>query len=151
MRTNLQPLAFLIVCAAAVPVAGCSDPYGGRMEVSGGVTLQGKPLPKGVIRFAPLDNQDTESGAPVVNGEYKIPRQSGLKPGKYLVQITSGDGKTPNDEEAGNPGGSTNIVSIDLIPEDWNIRSTQQVEVKADGANKFDFPIPTINTPKKKR
>jgi hypothetical protein len=119
------------------------------MEVSGAVTLQGKPLEKGVIRFAPLDKQDTESGAPIANGAYKIPRKSGLKPGKYLVQITSGDGKTPNDEEAGNPGGSTNIVSLDLIPEDWNTRSTQQVEVKSSGGNKLDFAIPNIN--KRKR
>jgi hypothetical protein len=151
MRTNLQPQTLLLVFVAAVLVAGCSDSYGGRMEVSGGVTLQGQPLPKGVIHFAPLDQQDTDSGAPVTNGEYKIPRKGGLKPGKYLVQITAGDGKTPNDEEAAAPGGSTNIVSMDLIPEEWNIRSTKQIEVSAHRANKFDFVIPNVNTPKKKR
>jgi hypothetical protein len=134
---------------AAAP-AGCSD-YGGRLAVSGEVTLQGEPLKEGVISFIPLDGQGTQSGAPVVNGEYAVPRQSGLKPGKYLVQLTAGDGKTPHEEEAGNPGGSTNIVSFDLIPEEWNVRSTQQVEVKKDGDNKFNFHVPRANAPKKRR
>ena len=122
--------------------AGCSDKYGGRMEVTGAVKLQGQPLKDGLIRFVPLDGQDTSSGGSIVNGEYKIPRANGLKPGKYLVQLTSGDGKTPNDEEAGGPGGSTNIVSVDQIPDEWNARSKQQVEVKSSGANRFDFDVP---------
>jgi hypothetical protein len=80
-----------------------------------------------------------------------VPRAAGLKPGRYLVQLTAGDGKTPHDEEAAAPGGSANIVSFDLIPEEWNLRSTQKVEVKADGDNKFDFHVPKANTPKKRR
>lgn len=140
----------LLTLLAAAP-AGCSDRYGGRQAVRGEVTLQGQPLKEGVIAFEPLDGQDTQSGAPVVNGAYAVPRESGLKPGKYLVKLTSGDGKTPHDEEAGGPGGSANIVSFDLIPDDWNVRSTQKVEVKKDGENKFDFHVPKANTPRKRR
>ena len=44
--------------------------------------------------------------------------------------------------EAAAPGGSTNIVSLDRIPEDWNVRSKQQVEVRAKGPNTFNFDIP---------
>jgi hypothetical protein len=145
-RALLFGACFLL---AAAP-AGCSD-YGGRLAVHGEVTLQGQPLKEGVISFVPLDGQDTQSGAPVVNGTYAVPRQSGLKPGKYLVQLTAGDGKTPHDEEAAAPGGSTNIVSFDLIPEEWNVRSTQKVEVKKDGDNQFNFNVPRANTPKKRR
>jgi hypothetical protein len=144
----LGSVVFVVMAAAA----GCSDQYEGRMEITGGVTLKGEPLPKGSIAFEPLDGQGTLSGAPVTNGEYKIPRPNGLKPGKYVVRITAGDGKTPvNEEEAGGPGGSTNIVSWDLIPADWNTKSKQQVEVKASGPNKFDFDIPTISTPPRRR
>jgi hypothetical protein len=121
------------------------------MEVTGTVTLQGQPLKDGAILFVPLDKQGTQNGAPIVNGTYQVPRRSGLKPGKYLVQITSGDGKTPANDEAAAPGGSTNIVSFDVIPEEWNTRSKQQIEVQSKGANKFDFSIPNANTPKKKR
>jgi hypothetical protein len=116
------------------------------MEVTGAVTLQGQPLKDGSITFVPLANQGTQSGAAITDGAYAIPRSAGLKPGKYLVQITAGDGKTPADEEAGNPGGSTNIVSMDLIPEDWNVKSKQEVEVKPAGPNRFDFAIPKANT-----
>jgi hypothetical protein len=85
-----------------------------------------------------------------------------LKPGKYLVRLTSGDGKTiarvgvredknPPKELAAAPGGSTNIVSMDRIPEEWNIRSKQEREVKANGVNRFDFDIPSANTSRRNR
>lgn len=139
---------FLIVSLAAA--AGCSDRYGGRMEVSGTVTLEGQPLKDGSITFVPLDKQETQSGSGVVNGAYTVPRKNGLKPGKYRVEITSGDGKTPASEEEIAGPSSTNIVSVDRVPEDWNTKSKQQVEVTSSGPNKFDFPIPKAN-PKAKR
>lgn len=133
-------------------ISGCADPLGGRMEVTGAVKLKGEPLQDGLIIFVPLDRQDTQSGAPIVKGSYRVPREQGLKPGKYLVRLSAGDGKTPvNEEEAAGPGGSTNIISLDLIPEEWNTKSTQTREVTSTGPNRFDFDIPTINTPKKRR
>jgi hypothetical protein len=137
-----------LLTAAAV---GCSDQYAGRYAVSGKVTLAGQPLDQGTILFEPLDGQDTSSGSPIKDGQYRMERQGGLKPGKYRVKITSGDGKTPaSDEEAAAPGGSTNIVSVDRIPAEWNTTSEKQVEVKSDGDNKFDFDIPTaVDTTKK--
>jgi hypothetical protein len=143
----------LIPVIAAVALAGCSaDQYAGRMAVSGAVTLAGQPLKDGSIIFVPLDAQGTESGAAITAGAYTVPRESGLKPGKYLVRITAGDGRTPDTEaEAAAPGGSTNIVSVDLVPADWNTRSKHEVEVKADGANKFDFNIPTVNPRARRR
>jgi hypothetical protein len=147
-RRTLWPA--LIVAAAVL--TGCSDQYAGRKAVSGRVILEGQPLPGGSITFIPLDHQGTQSGALIVNGDYKLPRKDGLQPGKYLVQITAGDSVTPtNESEAGAPGGSRNIVSVDLIPEDWNVRPTHQVEVKPDGDNTFDFDIPKANTPKRGR
>jgi hypothetical protein len=151
----------LTVLVAAL-LAGCSDPYGGRMEVTGAVTLQGQPLDDGSIMFFPLGQQDTQGGAQIINGEYKIPRQNGLKPGKYLVRLTSGDGKTiarvavredknPPKVQAAAPGGSTNIVSMDRIPDEWNVRSKQEREVKATGVNRFDFDIPSATAPRRHR
>jgi hypothetical protein len=138
------------VVVLATVLAGCAETHGGRMDVSGTVRLEGQPLKGGTIAFIPLDGQDTQSGSPITAGEYHLPRSHGLKPGKYLVRITAGDGKNPADEEAAGPGGSTNIVSRDLIPAEWNTNSKQQREVKADGPNRFDFDIPKANVPKKK-
>jgi hypothetical protein len=141
-----QPSVFLTVLAAAV-AAGCAD-YGGRMEVAGAVKLVGEPIQDGTIEFKPLEpgNQDTKGGAQIVKGEYKIPRKQGLKPGKYLISISSGDPNTPvNADEDFTPGPSRNFTAVDRVPEDWNVRSRHEVEVKADGPNKFDFDIPNFN------
>jgi hypothetical protein len=141
----------LMMLSMLTVASGCADPYVGLQEITGSVKLVGEPLKDGSITFAPIDGRGTQSGAPIVNGTYLIPRKNGLKAGKYLIKITAGDGKTPANEEAGNPGGSTNIVSADLIPDDWNTRSTREVEVKANSANKFDFEIPNVNPRAKRR
>lgn len=140
-----------VVWVFAALLAGCSDPHDGRVAVSGTITLEGQPLSDATITFEPIDGQGSSSGSAVVNGEYKIERKSGLKPGQYRVVITAGDGTTPaNEEEAGGPGGS-NIVSVDRIPAEYNERSQQQVEVKADGPNKFDFAIPKAREIRKRK
>jgi hypothetical protein len=148
----VPPRRILLGLAGLVAaLAGCSDPYAGRMEVNGAVTLQGEPLSHATINFIPLDKQDTRSSAAVENGQYHIPRESGLKAGKYLIQITAGDGKTPANEEAGGPGGSTNIISVDQVPDDWNVKSTHEITVNSTGPNKHDFTIPNRNPRAKRR
>jgi hypothetical protein len=139
-----------VTCAALVAgIVGCSDdPYKGRSPVSGSVKLKGQPLKEGIVMFEPMEGQDTGTNAPVVDGLFEIPREGGLKAGKYLVRVTSGDGKTAtnpvDDDNPPGPTGGTNIVSKDLVPASWNTRSKQEVTVKADGPNKFDFDIKDV-------
>jgi hypothetical protein len=141
---------YSVFCTLAVMLTGCSN-SSGRFGVTGDVTLAGQPLKSGIITFVPLDGQDTYGGATITNGTYDVPQAQGLKAGNYMVQLTSGDGKTPaNEEEAAAPG-ITNIVSFDLIPEAYGINSTQKFEVKSSGSNKFDVAVPNVNTRKKKR
>jgi hypothetical protein len=148
-----RTLAVCSVFLAAVALAGCSDPYAGRQEITGAVTLAGQPLKAGTITFFPLDGQGTQSGSGIADGTYKVPRQTGLKPGKYRIEITAGDGKTSvtNPEEAGGPGGSRNIVSVDMVPEDWNTKSKREITVTSAGPNKFDFEIPNVNPRARRR
>jgi hypothetical protein len=133
-------------CALVVGLlAGCGDKYGGRVEVSGTVKLKGQPLKAGVIVFEPKGGQGTSATAPITGGSYKLPRESGLKPGKYLIRVTSGDGTTPanlNPDEPPGPGGKgTNIVSKELVPPEWNVRSNQEREVTSENPNKLDLEI----------
>ena len=137
----------LFSCVAIL--AGCSNPPDGRMEVSGTVKLKGQPIKDGaIVLFEPLENQDTAGNATVTGGKFTIPRATGLKPGRYLVRVTAGDGKTavnPVDPESPpGPGGrgTTNIISKDLVPPAWNVNSKEQVNVTKDGPNKFDLDIP---------
>ena len=135
--------------AVAALGAGCSGSSDGRMEVSGTVKLKGQPIKDGaIVMFEPLENQDTGGNVTTAGGTFTIPREVGLKPGRYLVRVTAGDGKTPVnpvDPDAGpGPGGpgGANIVSKDLVPATWNVNSKQEVTVSKDGPNKFDFDIP---------
>ena len=130
----------------AVLTAGCSDSSDGRVAVSGAVKLKGQPIKDGaIVLFEPLDKQDTAGNATVAGGAYAIPKASGLKPGKYRVRVTAGDGKTavnPVDPDSPPGPGGTNIISKELVPRDWNVASNQEVTVTKDGPNKFDFDIP---------
>jgi hypothetical protein len=135
---------FSIACLTLV--AGCSQTPDGRVEVSGTVKLKGQPIKDGaIVLFEPLENQGTAGNATVAGGAFAIPRTTGLKPGKYIVRVTAGDGKTPvnpvNPDEPPGPGGS-NIISKELVPATWNVNSRQEVTVAKDGPNKFDFDIP---------
>ncbi len=143
----LQPgLVLLFVCAL---LAGCSDSAPGRFAISGKVTLNNLPLKTGIVMFEPLDGQDTGAVAMLSEGQYAIPRENGLKVGKYRVRVTAGDGKTPvnptNPDEppgpGGGPAGGANIISKELVPASWNTQSKQEVAVKPDGPNAFDFDI----------
>ena len=127
-------------------LAGCSDSYGGRMEVSGTVKFKGQSLKDGTVSFEPLDGQPTRATALLTAGSFTIPRPTGLVPGRYLLRVSAGDGKTAvNPVEADKPpgpGGGTNIISKELIPADWNVKSKQERTIGADGPNRFEIEIP---------
>lgn len=139
--------AALAAGLAGLALAGCGDNYGGRVEINGNVKLKGQPLKTGMVMFEPLAKQDTRASAMITDGNYKVPRENGLRPGKYLIRVTAGDGKTPTnptnpDEPPGPGGGGTNIISKELVPADWNTRSKQEREVTDQNPNKIDLDIP---------
>jgi hypothetical protein len=135
------------VLAVAFLAAGCANPQSGRLAVSGTVKLKGQPIKDGaIVLFEPLEGQDTGGNTTVRAGAFAIAREFGLKPGRYLVRITAGDGKTAvnpvNPDSPPGPDSGANIVSKDLVPASWNENSKQEVTVTKDGPNKFDFDIP---------
>ena len=141
MRANIGSVL------VAVCVAGCGAPDDGRLAVTGTVKFKGQPIKDGAtVQFSPLDKDGSEGLVMTAAGAFGIPKENGLKPGKYKVTVSLGDGKTavnPVDPEAPpGPGGGTNIISKELVPADWNRNSKQQVTVTKDGPNKFDFDIP---------
>lgn len=52
-RRNLDPRLLLLVGLTMVTSAGCNDQRQGLVPVAGQVLIDGQPLSKGVIRFAP--------------------------------------------------------------------------------------------------
>jgi len=140
-RLNAFGLAFL-----GFLLTGCSDSDGGRVDVSGTVKLKGVPVKDGTISFEPLEGQDTRATAMIVAGEYSIPKASGLRPGNYLIRVSAGDQKTavnPVDaDHPPGPGGGTNVISKELVPADWNVKSKQERTVSKDGSNRIELSIP---------
>jgi hypothetical protein len=141
-----MPFIRVIGLAVALAlVAGCSA-SDDRVEVTGTVKLKGTPLKNGTVSFAPLEGQKFGATATIADGDFSIAKEVGLTPGKYLVRVSAGDGKTAvnpvNPDSPPGPGGGTNIISKELVPSDWNVNSKQERTVTKENPNRFDFVIP---------
>jgi len=136
----------LLLSALAISsLCGCKGKGGPeRHEVKGKVTFKKLPLNEGIIMFFAMDGQATGDGAAIRNGEYRIASAKGLHPGRYKVTIVGGDGSSgAGSDEPPGPGREPKRGSRkDIIPPEYNEKSTQIVEVKKDGLNQFDFDIP---------
>jgi hypothetical protein len=141
--SDLRSATWLVVGALAFVPGACEDASGGRYAISGTVRFNGQPLDQGNITFIPMSSDlATQSGASIANGSYAIPKMNGLIPGRYRVSISSGDGVTPAGPSDQPPGPSGNFSSKERIPREYNVASTQEVVVKSEGPNRFDFDIP---------
>lgn len=130
-------LALLLSAVVMMQLPGCSR-RDGRLAVSGAVTIDGKPLEAGTIRFQPADiNKATGSGAMVRDGKYSIPAQHGLTPGKYAVSVQASE-KTgrmiPDPQKQKGP-----------VDEYREIRYQEagklEVTIDAQASTRFDFPL----------
>jgi hypothetical protein len=130
-----------------LPPVGCDAPVEDnlpREAISGTVTFEGEPLPKGTIQFRPASQAEaTAAGAMIDDGRFTIPRGQGLVPGKYKVQIDSR-------EDAGAPlaqgelPGAPNVSKkkpAALIPPRYNTKTELTAEVKAGGSNDLTFDL----------
>jgi hypothetical protein len=121
-------------------LSGCGGGGPKRLAITGTVKFQGKPLNQGSITFLSDDPAGAAGGgALITDGQYSIPAQHGLLPGRYKVSIGSADPKKVADPDAlpGAPG----PVYQDRIPAKYNTKTTLFAEVQADGKNKFDFEL----------
>ena len=91
MRPNI--VSTLIVTGfvlLAASVAGCGG--GGdqleRVAVSGSVTINGEPVPNGVVRFKPAAGTEGPMASTMItDGQYDIPGDQGPIAGNYEVQV----------------------------------------------------------------
>jgi len=124
----------------AAASSGCG-PHSDRLAVSGKVVLDGVALDSGSIRFTATDRQKfMAAGAMIKDGGFRIPRDKGLVPGTYQVEISAPDTKSPLTMTPVGNGRST-LVAKERIPPEYNTNSTQKIEVTADGDNTFEFNI----------
>jgi hypothetical protein len=133
-------MSVVLIAALAITLAGCG-PRSDRLQISGNVTLDGAPLDGGSIRFTSMGGKQIASGASIQQGDYHIPQEKGLTPGKYHVEITAPDVKAKPVMVPVGSGGRAMPVQPDRIPPKYNINSKETVEVSVDGDNHFTFDI----------
>lgn len=134
---KLLALVSLIV-VSLFSMTGCEN-TGGKLGVSGSVSLKGEPLNKGTITFLLPEAATPTAEALIEDGKYSIPAVNGLLPGKYRVRISAIEEFPITPEEYA--AGKQPPPNRERIPAKYNTESQEIVEVEAKGKNQFDFTI----------
>lgn len=140
--TSLSPILF----------GGCSGPKNpdGRENVSGTISLNGEPLTgmSGILFSPQVAGSDGGGQGLISNGKYALTGSDGVKPGKYIVRITS---SMDFDKSTGKPADENSLfgseVPVDVVPPEFNKESTIEFEVVAGKNNVFSYDIQTDYAP----
>ena len=122
-------------------LAGCGGSEGcPRLQLEGTVTLDGKPLTEGHIRFIPIpDTERAMVGAKISEGRFVIPAEKGALPGKFRVEI--GSSRKTGRKVPGGVMGELTDEYVQFLPERYNSQSHLTAEVTASGPNRFEFAL----------
>jgi hypothetical protein len=140
----------VFVALVLVVVFGCSSQPYQVAQVSGRVTLDGKPLPKASVTFVPMASKDNQAPGPTAagltdaDGRFKVevdsrdPRKAGAVVGKCRIYITTVIGDAPaDDRDAGGP-----VKRIrDKVPERYNMKTELVFDVPAGGTDQANFDL----------
>jgi hypothetical protein len=136
------PLVVILFLLGIAPFfAGCSGSGPQRAEVSGTVTLNGRPVREGSINFFPTDgNTGPEAGGEIKDGKYHIPRAKGPVVGQNRVELRAFQktGKRIQDPTA--PPGTLTEEIANVFPPEFNTNSELKRTVNA-GKNDIPFAI----------
>ncbi len=116
-------------------LAGCG---GKPASVSGIVTLDGKPLDKGMVGFAPVNGGMRAAGKIQSDGSYSLStnRDAGLETGEYKVTVVSREpGIVP-------PQGGPPMPGPYITPRKYAIDSTSGLQFNVDrGSNTINIEL----------
>jgi hypothetical protein len=115
-----------------ISVAGCGG--ASKVEVTGNVTYQGKPIEEGRIRFEPVEKLIAPEGAVIRDGVYHVKLPLGLA----KVGITGVRKKEQKLDSKAN--GPTRPIYEELVPKKYNDEPEITAEIKAD-TNRLDFDL----------
>jgi hypothetical protein len=138
LSMNSRLVLLVAALAACVTSAGCGGPTAPSLK--GKVTLDGAPVTSGNIMFLPEDSEDRKAAAAIADGNYTIPAEEGLKPGKYRVEV-SWRKPTGRKMPSADPGIAMDETK-EVIPAKYNTESTLTAELSAGQAEK-DFALRT--------
>lgn len=142
---NIQYI-FLVFNILLIGILGCGKAPNpdGREDISGTITLNGEPIRTGIITFisATGSGQDGEAGGSIIDGEFFLTGQDGVKPGDYKVRIIARDEYDSQTNalatEATTP---ERLFPVDLIPAKYNRNTELTFSVQKGGENVYDYDI----------
>ena len=120
---------------------GCGKHGGNRGAIGGEVKLDGKPIERGLIQFAPMEGTrgDSTSGE-IAGGRYQLSRHTGPAVGWNRVEIHA-TRKTGRMIPKPFPlQGKTMEEQVEAVSPRFNSHSTLKVEIKP-GDNTADFTV----------
>jgi hypothetical protein len=130
---SIRPI-FVSLVAALILVVGCKRPPTSG-DVRGTVTLDGKALEDGTIRFTPIDGKGGTAGGMIKDGQFAFSAPIA----KHRVEISAtrmtGGRTTPADRHS-----DAVEAVVDLIPEKYNTQSELTLDVKG-GLNEPRFDL----------
>jgi hypothetical protein len=131
LRERDWAIAAVVALLSVSSLSGCAQ-KANVGEVKGTVTLDGKPLEDGTIRFTPIEGRGPLAGATIKAGEFSTT----VAAGKHRVEISS-------TKMAGGPvDRHSNAVEtvLQLIPEKYNTQSELTLDVQS-GLNEPQFDL----------
>jgi hypothetical protein len=128
------------VATILLALTGCTD-HPALAPVSGRVTLDGQPLPRGMVQFVPVAEAAREAPTAVgeigADGTYELKTgdRAGALVGKHRVRI----------EARAVPKNEADTLPASLIPDRFQSEATSEltVDVKANQRNTIDLPLST--------
>jgi hypothetical protein len=134
------------LCGAALLAlfVGCAE-NAKNAEVTGKVTVDGKPLETGAITFFPVDGMGTTAGGTIEAGEYSVPvkitRQGQEMPQSIRMKVTISAPKVVGMKKLYNTEKNLQRpVTAESLPEKYNAKSELTYEVKP-GKNEKDWEL----------
>lgn len=120
--------------AALLALSGCADgpPMG---EVSGKVTLDGKPVETGTMKFEHVDGKTQTTGGPIKDGVYtaRVP----VGPMKVSISAPKVVGQKPIYDTPNSP---VMPITVEALPERYNEKTELRLDVKT-GKNQQDYDL----------
>lgn len=147
-KVNIAVRFSLIVFASCM-LTGCGGPDGPpRAAVEGTVTLDGKPLATGMIRFVPTGGTPGQKvSVSIEAGEFSIDADHGPAVGKHRVEIKSSDtgGLAMDDEDVIDKMQAEGVrrVKVVKVPPWYNRESRLAETVSASEPNQYVFELST--------
>ena len=137
VSNRFSNFARLPCCLLLLIAVACADGCGKQANkgtVSGSVTLDGQPLPTGIIRFVPADGGTSTADGQIKDGRFSV----SAPPGEKRVSISAQ--KVIGKKASQMPGSPMLDVTEEIVPARFNVQTTLTYTVTVDSQQK-DFDL----------